>query len=237
MNTLEDAFFFPSHIFQPCEMSMWQPQSLLCQWTSKWGWKKDDSSEEEEREKCLHHLCWRAMPCLHKKQAVRWRSIWFHCSSSGCICELYWSCTTERGEEGQIEKILSHYLSFVRHIYTQHKFGLLSNISKNTKLSNLFLLKPGNSNKHQSYYSRNPRPWGFPPNIVNNRSEKMLKGGKTTHISVGTKPRQIPVVIIQGLQPVESKQVLSWGGDFKKMSCLTNTKITLKKTWKRDIDY
>lgn len=58
----------------------------------------------------------------------------------------------------------------------------------------------------------------------------MLKGGKTTHISVGTKPRQIPVVIIQGLQPVESKQVLSWGGDFKKMSCLTNTKITLKKT-------
>ena len=168
---LRMLFFFPSHIFQPCEMSTWQPQSLLCQWTSKWGWKKDDSSEEEEREKCLHHLCWRAMPCLHKKQAVRWRSIWFHCSSSGCICELYWSCTTERGEEGQIEKILSHYLSFVRHIYTQHKFGLLSNISKNTKLSNLFLLKPGNSNKHQSYYSRNPRPWGFPPNVLKSAVE------------------------------------------------------------------
>lgn len=120
MNTLEDAFFFfppltfSSHVKCRCG-------SLSHSCANKHqneGGKKDDSSEEEEREKCLHHLCWRAMPCLHKKQAVRWRSIWFRCSSSGCICELYWSCTTERGEGGQTEKILSHYLSFVVHINT-----------------------------------------------------------------------------------------------------------------------
>lgn len=52
---------------------------------------------------------------------------------------------------------------------------------------------------------------------MNNRSEKRLKGGKTTHFAVGTKPRQIPVVIIQAQQPVESNQVLSWGGDLRKM--------------------
>lgn len=58
---------------------------------TKEGWQPERKGERL----CLRRWCWRATPCLHRTPAARWRSTGSRCSSSGCRCELCWSCTTE----------------------------------------------------------------------------------------------------------------------------------------------
>lgn len=49
-------YFFSSHNFPPCETSMWQPQSVLCQYTSRPGGKEKKTVRSREK-KSAYIVC------------------------------------------------------------------------------------------------------------------------------------------------------------------------------------
>lgn len=70
MRIIEDVYMFYSHRARAMRnidvaaLVSLVPGSIKIT-TKRQQWEKVTNKED------LHHLCWRAMPCLHKKQAVR----------------------------------------------------------------------------------------------------------------------------------------------------------------------